>query len=142
MTARFATIHARIQEAQGEASKDINTLAEMLQGLDKQFGRKEDNKLYFVEQIWVPTYGNLRTLIIDEAHATNYFVHLGAEKMYYDLRDLYWWPGLKKDIAMSVSKCLTCSKVKSDHHKPLGLLQQPKIPEWKWEKINMDFITK
>ncbi|GJX96372.1 putative reverse transcriptase domain-containing protein [Tanacetum coccineum] len=62
--------------------------------------------------------------------------------MYYDLRDLYWWPGMKKDIALYVSKCLTCSKVKVEHQKPSGLLQQPEIPEWKWENITMDFITR
>nr|GEZ22780.1 retrotransposon protein, putative, Ty3-gypsy subclass [Tanacetum cinerariifolium] len=62
--------------------------------------------------------------------------------MYYDLRGLYWWPKMKKDIAMYVSKCLTCSKVKAEHQKPSGLLQQPEIPEWKWENITMDFINK
>nr|GEV59445.1 retrotransposon protein, putative, Ty3-gypsy subclass [Tanacetum cinerariifolium] len=62
------------------------------------------------------------------------------EKMYYDLRGLYWWPGMKKDIAMYVSKCLTCSKVKAEHEKPSGLLQQPEIPKWKWENIITDFI--
>ncbi|GKC39923.1 putative reverse transcriptase domain-containing protein [Tanacetum coccineum] len=76
-----------------------------------------------------------------EAHATNYYVQPGSDKMYYDLRDLYWWPGMKKDIVMYVSKCLTCSKVKTEHQKPSGLLQQPEILEWKWEKITMDFIT-
>ncbi|GKB44594.1 putative reverse transcriptase domain-containing protein [Tanacetum coccineum] len=79
---------------------------------------------------------------MDEAHATKYSIHPGADKMYYDLRDLYWWPGMKKDIAMYVNKCLTCSKVKAEHQKPSGLLQQPEIPERKWEKINMDFITR
>ncbi|GJX29960.1 putative reverse transcriptase domain-containing protein [Tanacetum coccineum] len=79
---------------------------------------------------------------MNEAHTTKYFVHLGEDKMYYDLRDLYWWPRMKKDIAMYVSKCLTCSKVKAEHQKPSGLLQQPEIPEWKWENITMDFITK
>ncbi|GKE39796.1 putative reverse transcriptase domain-containing protein [Tanacetum coccineum] len=49
---------------------------------------------------------------------------------------------MTKDIAMYVSKCLTCSKVKAEHQKPSGLLQQPKIPEWKWENIIMDFITR
>ncbi|GKB79337.1 putative reverse transcriptase domain-containing protein [Tanacetum coccineum] len=53
--------------------------------------------------------------------------------MYYDLQDLYWWPRMKKDITLYVSKCLTCAKVKSEHQKPSGLLQQPEIPEWKWE---------
>ncbi|GJW60041.1 putative reverse transcriptase domain-containing protein [Tanacetum coccineum] len=79
---------------------------------------------------------------MNEAHATRYSVHPGADKMYYDLRGLYWWPGMKKDIAMYVSKCLTCSKVKAEHQKPSGLLQQPEIPEWKWENITMDFINK
>ncbi|GJX60961.1 putative reverse transcriptase domain-containing protein [Tanacetum coccineum] len=52
------------------------------------------------------------------------------------------WPGMKKDIALYVSKCLTCSKVKAKHQRPSGLLQQPEIPKWKWERIAMDFITK
>nr|GEV24100.1 hypothetical protein [Tanacetum cinerariifolium] len=82
-------------------------------------------------RIWVPAYGNLRTLIMDEAHATKYYVHPGSDKMYYDIRDLYWWPRIKKDIAMYVSKCLTCSKVKVEHQKPSGLLQQPEILECK-----------
>ncbi|GJV22997.1 putative reverse transcriptase domain-containing protein, partial [Tanacetum coccineum] len=69
-------------------------------------------------------------------------VHPGADKMYYDLRDLYWWPGMKRDIAEYVSRCLTCSKIKAEHQKPSGFLQQPEIPEWKWEKITMDFVTK
>ncbi|GKD73463.1 putative reverse transcriptase domain-containing protein, partial [Tanacetum coccineum] len=51
-------------------------------------------------------------------------------------------PGMKRDIAAYVSKCLTCSNVKADHQRPSGLLQQPEIPEWKWDKITMDFITK
>ncbi|GKA95782.1 putative reverse transcriptase domain-containing protein [Tanacetum coccineum] len=79
---------------------------------------------------------------MDEAYTTQYSVHPGAKKMYYDLRDLYWWLGMKKDVVTYVSKCLTCSKVKAQHQKPSGLLQQPEIPEWKWENITMDFITK
>ncbi|GKE82713.1 putative reverse transcriptase domain-containing protein [Tanacetum coccineum] len=71
------------------------------------------------------------TLIMDEAHKSKYSVHPGAAKMYYDLRDRYWWTGMKKDIAMYVSKCLTCLKVKAEHQRPSGLLQQPEIPEWK-----------
>ncbi|GJZ83742.1 putative reverse transcriptase domain-containing protein [Tanacetum coccineum] len=69
-------------------------------------------------------------------------MHPRADKMYHDLRDMYWWPGMKRDIATYVSKCLTSSKVKAGHQRPSGLLQQPKIPEWKWDKITMDFITK
>ncbi|GKC15884.1 putative reverse transcriptase domain-containing protein [Tanacetum coccineum] len=62
--------------------------------------------------------------------------------MYQDLKQLYWWPNIKADIATYVSKCLTCSKVKAEHQKPSGLLVQPEILEWKWEKITMDFVTK
>ncbi|GKB53128.1 putative reverse transcriptase domain-containing protein [Tanacetum coccineum] len=90
----------------------------------------------------VPLVGGVRTIIMDEAHKTRYSVHHEADKMYHDLRDMYWWPGMKRDITTYVSKCLTCSKVKVEHQKPSGLLQQPKIPEWKWDKITMDFITK
>ncbi|GKF16551.1 putative reverse transcriptase domain-containing protein [Tanacetum coccineum] len=62
--------------------------------------------------------------------------------MYYDLRDMYWWLGLKRDIATNVSECLTCAKVNAELQKPSGLLKQLEIPEWKWESITMDFITK
>ncbi|GJZ98964.1 putative reverse transcriptase domain-containing protein, partial [Tanacetum coccineum] len=74
---------------------------------------------------------DIRTIIMDEAHKSKYSVHSGADKMYYDLRDRYWWPRMKRDIATYVSKCLTCSKVKAEHQRPSGLLQQPEIPEWK-----------
>ncbi|KAJ9544342.1 hypothetical protein OSB04_024049 [Centaurea solstitialis] len=62
--------------------------------------------------------------------------------MYKGLKEHYWWPGMKKDIATYVSKCLTCARIKAEHQKPSGLLQQPEIPEWKWERISMDFVTK
>ncbi|GJV06724.1 putative nucleotidyltransferase, ribonuclease H [Tanacetum coccineum] len=90
----------------------------------------------------VPLIGDVRTMIMDEAHKSKYYVHPGADKMYHDLRDMYWWPGMKRDIATYVSKCLTCSKLKAEHQRPSGLLQQPEIPEWKWDTITMDFITK
>ncbi|GJX92992.1 putative reverse transcriptase domain-containing protein [Tanacetum coccineum] len=68
-----------------------------------------------------------------EPHKLKYSVHLGADKMYYDLRDRYWWSGMKKDIIMYVSRCFTYLKVKAEHQRPSGLLQQPEIPEWKWK---------
>ncbi|GJZ55101.1 putative reverse transcriptase domain-containing protein [Tanacetum coccineum] len=90
----------------------------------------------------VPLKGDVRTLIMDEAHKSKYSIHPGADKMYYDLRDRYWWPKMKKDVVVYVSKCLTCLKVKAEHQRPSGLLQQPEIPKWKWEGIAMDFVTK
>nr|GEX93103.1 hypothetical protein [Tanacetum cinerariifolium] len=80
-----SSIKAGILEAQSEASKGVNTPAEMLKGLDKRFERKEDGGLYLAERIWVLVYGNLITLIMNEAHATKYSIHPRADKMYYDL---------------------------------------------------------
>ncbi|GJY41957.1 retrotransposon protein, putative, ty3-gypsy subclass [Tanacetum coccineum] len=94
-----------------------------------------------MDRIWVPLVGGVRKVIMDEAHRSRYFVHPGADKMYYDLRDMCWWPGIKRDIATYVSECLTYAKVKAEHQRPSGLLQQLEIP-WKWENITMDFITK
>ncbi|GJU26474.1 putative reverse transcriptase domain-containing protein [Tanacetum coccineum] len=64
----------------------------------------------------------------------------GSDKMYQDLKKLYWWPNMKAIIAEYVGKCLTCSRVKAEYQKPSGLLVQPEIPIWKWERITMDFM--
>nr|GEV66022.1 putative reverse transcriptase domain-containing protein [Tanacetum cinerariifolium] len=82
-----------------------------------------------------------RDMIMHESHKSKYFLHPGSDKMYQDLKKLYWWPNMKADIATFVSKCLTCAKVKAEHQNPSGLLQQPKIPKWKWEKITMDLVS-
>ncbi|GJU95818.1 putative reverse transcriptase domain-containing protein [Tanacetum coccineum] len=68
-----------------------------------------------------------------------YSIHPGSDKMYQDMKKLYWWPNMKVDIATYVSKCLTCAKVKAEHQRPSGLLVQPKIPEWKWDKHHTGF---
>ncbi|GJT52468.1 putative reverse transcriptase domain-containing protein [Tanacetum coccineum] len=74
----------------------------MLCDLDQQMEKKEDGGLYFMDRVWVPLVENVRTLIMDEAHATRYSIHPGADKMYHDLRDMYCWPSMKKDIATYV----------------------------------------
>ncbi|GJV93725.1 putative nucleotidyltransferase, ribonuclease H [Tanacetum coccineum] len=91
---------------------------------------------------WFTCYGDLRTVIMHESHKSKYSIHPGSDKMYQDMKKLYWWPNMKADIATYVSKCLTCAKVKAEHQRPSGLLVQPKIPEWKWDNITMDFVTK
>ncbi|GJU37024.1 putative reverse transcriptase domain-containing protein [Tanacetum coccineum] len=73
--------------------------------------------------------------------------HRSDEALYYLDRiwvplKMYWWSGMKKDIAVYVSRCLTCLKVKAEHQRPSGLLQQPEIPKWKWEGIAIDFDYK
>ncbi|GJW71328.1 putative reverse transcriptase domain-containing protein [Tanacetum coccineum] len=140
MTIQFG-VKDKIVVSQNEASNVENAPAELC-GLDQQMEKKEDGGLYFMDRIWVPLIGCVRTLIMDESHAMRYPINPGANKKYHDLRDMYWWPGMKKYIATYVSKCLTCSKVRAEHQIPPGLLQHPKIPEWKWDRITMDFIMK
>ncbi|GKB65932.1 putative reverse transcriptase domain-containing protein [Tanacetum coccineum] len=67
----------------------------MLRSLDQLMERNEDGDMYF---IWIPLIGDVRTLIMDEARALRYLVHLGADKTYYDLRDMYWWPNVAKAL--------------------------------------------
>ncbi|GJY55766.1 putative reverse transcriptase domain-containing protein [Tanacetum coccineum] len=111
------------------------TLQSSIKRLDEMIEHRSDGALYYLDRIWVPFKGDVRTLIMDEAHKSKYSIHPGVDKMYYDLRDRYWWPGMKKDIVVYVSRCLTCLKVKAEHQRPSGLLQQPEIPECKWERI-------
>ncbi|GJS60088.1 putative reverse transcriptase domain-containing protein, partial [Tanacetum coccineum] len=132
-------IKDKLLAAQMEA---FDESARLHRGLDELIEHRGDVALYYLDRIWVPLKGDVRTLIMDEAHKSKYSIHPGADKMYYDLRDMYWWPGMKKDMAVYVSKCLTSLKVKAEHQRPSGLLQQLEIPEWKWERIAMDFVTK
>ncbi|GJX15544.1 putative reverse transcriptase domain-containing protein [Tanacetum coccineum] len=112
-----SSIKDMILTAQKEA---VDESVGLQKGLDEMIEQRSDGTLYYLDRIWVPLKGEVRTLIMDEAHKSKYSVHPGADKMYYDLRDRYWWPGMKKDIAE----------------------YQPEIPVWKWEGIAMDFVTK
>ncbi|GJX24682.1 putative reverse transcriptase domain-containing protein, partial [Tanacetum coccineum] len=101
-----------------------------------------DGTLCLNGKSWLPCYGDLQNVIMHESHKSKYSIHPGFNKMYQDMKKLYWWPNMKADIATYVSKCLTCAKVKAEHQRPSGLLVQPKIPEWKWDNITMNFVTK
>ncbi|GJY44728.1 putative reverse transcriptase domain-containing protein [Tanacetum coccineum] len=103
---------------------------------------RADGTLCLYGRSWIPCYGDLRSVIMHESHKSKYSIHPGSEKMYQDVKKLFWWPNMKADIATYVSKCLTCARVKAEHQRPSGLLVQPEIPEWKWDNITMDFITK
>jgi hypothetical protein len=81
-----------------------------------------------------------KKLILKEAHETPYSIHPGSTKMYMDLKELFWWNNMKREIAKFMSECHTCQRVKAEHQSPAGLMQPLDIPEWKWEEIRMDFI--
>ncbi|GJS62692.1 putative reverse transcriptase domain-containing protein [Tanacetum coccineum] len=140
------TIHpnlpSQILKAQNEAIKEENIKAENLRGMDKAFKIRPDGTRCIKNRRWLPLFGNLRNLIMHESHKSKYSIHPGFDKLYQDLKKLYWWPNMKAIIAEYVGKCLTCSRVKAECQKPSVLLVQPEIPMWKWERITMDFITK
>ncbi|GJV35633.1 putative reverse transcriptase domain-containing protein [Tanacetum coccineum] len=144
----------QILNAQTEARKPENIKNEDVGGMlienskDPEKLRMEklepraDGTLCLNGRSWLPCYGDLRTVIMHESHKSKYSIHPGSDKMYQDMKKLYWWPNMKADIATYVSKCLTCAKVKAEHQRPSGLLVQPDIPQWKWDNITMDFVMK
>nr|GEZ10394.1 putative reverse transcriptase domain-containing protein [Tanacetum cinerariifolium] len=131
----------QILKAQIEALKPENLENEDVGGMIRKDIPKEklepraDGTLCLNGRSRLPCYGNLRSVIMHESHKSKYSVHLGFDKMYQDMKKLYWWPNMKANIATYVSKCLTCARVKAEHQRPSGLLVQPAIPEWKWDRL-------
>nr|GFA25836.1 putative reverse transcriptase domain-containing protein [Tanacetum cinerariifolium] len=146
--------YLQILNAQTEARKPENIKKEDVGGMlvenssdpekvrTKKLEPRADGTLCLDGRSWLPCYGDLRTVIMHESYKSKYSIHQGSDKMYQDMKKLYWWPNMKADIVTYVSKCVTCAKLKAEHQKPLGLLVQPKVPEWKWDNITMDFFTK
>ncbi|GJR84334.1 putative reverse transcriptase domain-containing protein [Tanacetum coccineum] len=106
---------SQILEAQTEAIKEENIKAENLQGMDKAFEVRLDGTRCIKNRSWLPLFGNLRGLIMHESYKSKYSIHPGSDKMYQDLKKLYWWPNMKAIIAEYVGKCLTCSRVKAEY---------------------------
>ena len=104
------------------------------------FSQGGDGVLRYQGRLCVPDVVELRQYILAEAHNSRYYIHLGATKMYRDLREVYWWNGMKRDIADFVSKCPNCQQVKVEHQKPGSMTQEIDIPTWKLNAINMVFI--
>ncbi|GJR79910.1 putative reverse transcriptase domain-containing protein [Tanacetum coccineum] len=132
----------QILNAQVEARKEENYRTEDLCGMIKNLKPHADRTFCLKNRSWIPCFGDLRALIMHESHKLKYSIHLRSDKMYQDLKKLYWWPNMKAEIATYVSKCMTYAKVKTEYQKPSSLLVQPIILIWKWENITMDFVTK
>nr|GEY09226.1 putative reverse transcriptase domain-containing protein [Tanacetum cinerariifolium] len=109
-----------------------NVKAKNLGRMVKQISKiRFDGTRCFEKRVWLPRFEGLRDLIMHESHKSKYSIHPGSDKMYQDLKQLYWWPNMKAEIATYINKCLTCANVKAKHQKPFGLLQQPEILVWK-----------
>nr|GEX09529.1 reverse transcriptase domain-containing protein [Tanacetum cinerariifolium] len=102
MTARFVTIPV----------ENLGRLIKLI------FKIHSDGIRYFDKRIWLPLFGGLRDLIMHESHRSKYSIYPAYDKMYQDLKKLYWWPNIKAEIATYVSKCMTCAKVKAEHQNP------------------------
>nr|GEZ42543.1 putative reverse transcriptase domain-containing protein [Tanacetum cinerariifolium] len=121
----------QILEAQIEALKPENLKNEDVGGMIRKDIPKEklepraDGTLCLNGRSWLPCYGDLRSVIMHESHKSKYSFHLGSDKMYQDMKKLYWWPNMKANIATYVSKCLTCARVKAEHQRPSRLENDP-----------------
>ncbi|GKE07190.1 putative reverse transcriptase domain-containing protein [Tanacetum coccineum] len=108
--------------------KEENYINEDLHGMINKLEPRVNGMLCLNNRSWISCFGELRTLIMHESHKSKYSIHPGSDKMYQDLKKLYWWPNMKAKIATYVSRCLTCAKVKAEYQKPSGFLVQPEIP--------------
>jgi hypothetical protein len=133
-----STLERQICEGQLE---DVEIRDTMERGKAPDFTEDDQGMIWFKNRICVPDVGDLRKTILREAHDSAYSIHPGITKMYQDLKQRYWWYGMKRDVDAHVALCDTCHKVKDEHQRPAGLLQPLKVPEWKWEEIGMDFIV-
>ena len=128
-----------------DAYKNDEELQKKLQmvrdGDETEFSVKEAGSLYFQSRLCVPDDKELKKKLLFEAHNMVFTMHPGGNKMYQDLKQFYWLKGMKRYVTEYVSKCLTCQQVKAEHQVPIGLLNPPPIPQWKWDNITMDFVS-
>nr|GFD01304.1 retrotransposon protein, putative, Ty3-gypsy subclass [Tanacetum cinerariifolium] len=126
-----------------EAQKEDSEIWTIVENLDKQveFHLDDDNVLWQDTSLVVPNDVSLREALLTEAHSSPFSVHPGSTKMYHDLKQHFWWSGMKRDVATFVSRCLICQQVKIKHQRASGLLQPLDILVWKWDEISMDFVT-
>jgi hypothetical protein len=136
------SLRSRIIELQKTDVGVFHIKRKMKEQETEHFRVDEKGILWFKDRLMVPKDRELRNQILFEAHSSKLSIHLGSSKMYQDLKPLYWWTKMKKDITAYVARCDNCCRVKAIHMKSAGLLQPLSIPGWKWEEISMDFISR
>ena len=135
------TLLDEIKAAQPQNKEILELREEPKMGTPSKLSVDQNGILFRGKAIVVPHIQTIRDQILQEAHNSPLSIHPGSIKMYQDLRDRYWWRGMKRDIAAFVAICDVCQRTKAEHQRPAGLLQPLKIPEWKWDEIGMNFIT-
>ena len=121
----------RVLEAQRNDKKFFSIMSQIGEGKGIEFSMKEDGSLYFKDGVCVTNYSKLKIAILEEVHSGSFAMHLSSIKMYQDLKVLYWWSEMKRDVPEFLTKCIVCQKVKVEHQVPSGLLQPNRIPKWK-----------
>ena len=131
----------RVLEAQKKDEKISAIMNQIGDGKETEFIVNENGVLYHKDRVCVPDDNDLRKSILEEEHSGSFAIHPGSTKMYQDLKMSFWWSGMKTDVSEFVTKCLVCQRVKAEHQVPSELLQPIRIPEWKWDRITMDFVV-
>ncbi|XP_060182527.1 uncharacterized protein LOC132612230 [Lycium barbarum] len=131
----------RVKAHQFKDRQFLKLKEQVEQGQTKRTTIDSYRVLWHDGRLCVLDVGDLRQTIMEEAHSSRYSIHTGATKMYQDLKKHFWWMRMKRNISDYVARCLNCQQVKYEHQKPGGLAQNLVIPEWKWERITMDFMV-
>jgi hypothetical protein len=135
------TLEVEIWEGQLEDVK-LKEIRKLIQdNKTSDFLEDSQGTLWLGKQICLPNLKPIKELILREAHDSAYSIHPGSTKIHKDLKTRYWWYGMKQDVTEYVALCDICQRVKAEHQRPARLLQPLKIPQWKWEEIEMDFIV-
>ena len=131
----------QIKAGQKQISDTIKLRVGIEGGRKPEFQIRHNGVIVRGSRMCAPEIGELKREIMEEAHSSAYAIHPDSTKMYHTHREHYWWKGMKKEITDFVSRCLTCKHVKAEHQKPAGKIQPLPIPVWKWDKIDMEFVT-
>ncbi|KAL0534585.1 hypothetical protein IC582_028876 [Cucumis melo] len=109
-------------------------------GQAEEFSISSDGGLMYERRLCILGDSAVKTELLTEAHSSPFSIHPGSTKMYQDLKRVYWWRNMKREVTNFISKCLVCQQVKAPRQKPTSLLQPLSVPGWKWESMSMDFI--
>ncbi|KAL5540694.1 hypothetical protein UlMin_043346 [Ulmus minor] len=126
-----STLIDQVRDNQGLDPRLLRIRQEVKDGNHPDFSISKSGLLTFKDRVCLPDNESIIRQVMTEAHNTPYTVHPGTTKMYRDLKEKFWWPGMKRSIVEYVSRCLTCQKIKAEHQRPAGELQSLEIPEWK-----------
>ena len=121
----------RIKSSQNDEPELVAIMDKVRKGVNPDFVYLDDDTLKFKDRLCIPHVGGLRRELLEEFHNFRFTVNLEGMKMYSYMKQLYWWPGLKRDIAEFIAQCLVCQQVKAEHQRPGGKLQPLCILEWK-----------